>query len=151
MRRRDVFDMTSKRSEYSASLKALMAFRRASRRISQQEGRAIHAHGLTPSQFGVLEVLYSDGALTVKDLLQCVLSTSGNMTVVLRNLERDGLVLRMENPHDGRSYLFNLTEQGSALMERVMPEHEQNVEEIFSGLTAQQIEQLTNLLSKLKG
>ena len=43
---------------------------------------------LTPTQFGVLDVLYAKGPMKIAELLDSMLATSGNMTVVIRNMEK---------------------------------------------------------------
>ena len=129
---------------------ALVVFRRAERTIRSSEGTVIKTHGLTPMQFGVLDVLYTKGPLTIGALIEKMLSTSGNMTVVIRNMERDGYICRRMNPQDGRSYLIDLTDKGRKKLEEVLPEHAAHIHEIFSVLTEQEQRELIHILRKFK-
>jgi len=107
-------------------------------------------YGLTLPQFTVLEVLYNKGELTVQQIIDKVLSSSGNMTVVIRNLEKMGLVYRRDNPEDKRSYLIGVTSKGSSLMGVVFAEHMSNLSEAFSKLTKEEKEIVVTILKKLK-
>ncbi len=77
--------------------------------------------GLTPSQFGVLESLYHLGPLMPSQLAEKNLKSRNNLTLVIGNLERDGLVRREGCPHDRRAYSVHLTEAGRACVEEVLP------------------------------
>ncbi len=83
----------------------------------------IAAAGLTESQFGVLEALYHLGPMHQCDLAERILKTSGNMTVVIRNLERRGLVRRLRSTEDRRFILARLTDKGERLIRRIFPGH----------------------------
>lgn len=65
--------------------------------------RTIKQVGLTAAQFGVLEILYHKGNLRIGEILEGTLSTGGNMTVVIENLEKTGFVVRYPDPRmEGR-------------------------------------------------
>ena len=57
---------------------------------------------LTYSQFAVLEALYHLGPMTAGEVSQKVLKSGSNMTLVIDNLERDGLVRRERDAQDRR-------------------------------------------------
>ena len=107
-------------------------------------------NGITMAQFMALEVLYNKGEMSVQEIVAKVLSSSGNMTVVIRNLERDGLVLRRLNPSDGRSSLISLSSKGRDLMDKVFPLHMANLGDAFKVLSKDQKEKIIKLLKKLK-
>ncbi|MGL4453137.1 MAG: MarR family winged helix-turn-helix transcriptional regulator, partial [Sarcina sp.] len=98
------------------SLSAFIALKRANQYITKKEMVTIRETGLTMSQFAVLEILYSKGDLTVGEIINGVLSTSGNMTVVLKNLEKEDYIKKYKGPQDKRSYIVTLTEKGYNLM-----------------------------------
>lgn len=86
------------------------------------ENDVLSAHGLTATQFSALQSLAIHGELRVCQLVRSMLSTSGNMTVVLRNMERDGLIARRANPDDARSHFIRLTQRGQQVIDVVLPE-----------------------------
>lgn len=107
--------------------------------------------GLTPSQFGVLEVLYHKGNLRINELIEKTLSTGGNMTVVIDNLEKEDMIKRCQDPTDRRATLVCITEKGRALMDDLFPKHVEGLIEIFQVLSNEEKEMLLILLKKLSG
>lgn len=104
---------------------------------------------LTYSQFAVLEVLYHLGPLTPGEVSQKVLKSGSNMTTVIDNLERDGLVRRQRDAKDRRVIHIHLTEAGSSKLEAVLPGHVAALVEEFSVLSAKEQEMLGQLCKKL--
>ena len=104
---------------------------------------------LTYSQFAVLEALYHKGTLTQGELSQKVLKSVSNMTTVIDNLERDGLVRRERDAHDRRVIHVHLTEAGSSKLEAVFPGHVAALVEEFGVLSAREQETLGALCKRL--
>ena len=132
------------------ALHGLVIFRRASNAISRQEVQTIKKHNLTVAQFGVMEALYNKGNLRIQDLIDKLLSTSGNMTVVIRNMIRDGYIFKVADEKDKRSYLIGLTPLGRETIEKILPEHYNNIGKIFSVLSLKEQEDLAQILKKFK-
>lgn len=131
------------------SLGALIALRRASNTLSKKEALAIKSADLTIGQFAVLEILFSKGNLTINEIIDGILTTSGNVTVVIKNLKRDGFVTQMPNPKDKRSSLIAITDKGIDLLNKTLPEHFKNIEECFSNLEQEEKKLLIRLLRKI--
>lgn len=129
--------------------KLIIALSRALQTIHKKSEVLFRQKGLTMAQFAVLEALLHKGDLTIGALIDAVLSSSGNMTVVVRNLEQHGWVQRIENPADRRSFLISLTDTGRALIEEVFTEHMLLVEDSLSPLTTVERETVTTILRKL--
>lgn len=104
---------------------------------------------LTPSQFAVLEALYHLGPLTQGEVSVKVLKSGSNMTTVIDNLERDGLVVRKRDEKDRRVIFVHLTEAGSQKLEAVLPGHIAALVDEFSVLTESEQETLASLCKKL--
>lgn len=137
-------------NENQTALHSLVIFRRANNAIGRQEIETIKKHNLTVCQFGVLEALYNKGNLRIQDLIDKLLSTSGNMTVVIRNMIRDGYIFKVPDTKDRRAFLIGLTPLGRETIEKILPEHYENIGRIFSVLTAEEQEVLANILKKFK-
>lgn len=125
-------------------------FRKAQLTLDRQVASSFKDNGLTPMQFAVLDRLYSHGQQRIADLLEGLLATSGNMTLVLKNMEQKGWIVRQQCPHDKRAFLIDLTDQGRALIARVLPEHLASVRQAMSIFTDEELEQLASLLKKFK-
>lgn len=128
----------------------IIALSRALRTVHRKSETMLRFHELTMPQFAVLEALQHKGELTVGALIESVLSTSGNMTVVIRNLEQRGLVCRKANPADGRSFLVGLTEKGAALIVKVFEQHIALVGESLAPITPQERDTVIQILRKLQ-
>jgi DNA-binding MarR family transcriptional regulator len=85
-------------------------------------------------------------ALTPGALLKAAMITSGAMTNRIDRLEAKGLVQRSPGPEDRRSVRVQLTPRAHQLIEEFFAEHIANEARLFSGLTADEREQLTRLL-----
>ncbi|MGV3078949.1 MarR family winged helix-turn-helix transcriptional regulator [Streptococcus sp. 32226D021BW] len=137
-------------NENKNALHSLVVFRRAANTITKSELETIKKYGLTVCQFGVMEALYNKGNLRIQDLIDKLLSTSGNMTVVIKNMIRDGYVYKTSDTSDRRASLIALTDKGRQTIESILPEHYDHVGHIFSVLSPEEQEQLANILKKFK-
>ena len=108
-------------------------------------------HGLTPSQFGTLEALYHLGEMCQGEIGEKILRSSGNMTLVIVNLEKRGLITRQRDKNDRRQINVNLTNAGRAFVKKTFPTHVADILERFSLLSPQEQETLGRLLKKLGG
>lgn len=131
------------------ALISMVAFRQAERAISRDEGRVCREYGITPIQFGVMERLYSKGALRIGELMDELLSTPGNMTVVVKNMERDGFISRRQDETDKRSFFLVLTDKGKSLIDEMLPKHVALMEEMWSVLSIEEQKELSEILKKL--
>lgn len=143
-------DIEKALKENELALHSLVVLHRASTTVTRQETATIKKHNLTIAQFGVMEALYNKGNLCIQDLIDKLFSTSGNMTVVIRNMIRDGYIFRAPNEKDKRACLIGLTPFGRETIEKVLPEHYENIGQIFSVLSAKEQESLATILKKLK-
>lgn len=122
---------------------------RAAGTFGRLTGADIEGYGLTAPQFSVLEALGHLGPMTIGDLGRKTLSTGGNMTVVVGNLEREGLVSRTHDPKDRRVIMVELTAKGTRLFSEIFPKHAAFVGKIASVLTEEEQAELSRLLKKL--
>jgi MarR family transcriptional regulator, 2-MHQ and catechol-resistance regulon repressor len=122
---------------------------RAAESVSNRVNHHLKDYNLTISQFGVLEAIYYLGPMQQNLLARKILKSDGNMTLVLDNLARRGLVRRERDTADRRCVLVYLTEDGRQLVERIFPTHAQKVVETVRVLTAAEQQQLSDLCRKL--
>jgi MarR family 2-MHQ and catechol resistance regulon transcriptional repressor len=104
---------------------------------------------LTFSQFAVLEALYHLGPMTAGQVSHKILKSGSNLTTVIDNLERAGLVRRERDAKDRRVIHIHLTEAGTSKLEAVFPGHVAALVEEFSVLSAKEQETLGELCKKL--
>lgn len=139
-----------KLNENKLDLKTTIVLNKAIRTLRPYEMFAAKSHGLTPTQFSALETLYSKGTLRIQDLIDKMLATSGNMTVVIKNMERDGWISRSYDPKDRRSFLVSLTEAGKEKIEETLPDHIDHIVQAMQVLDEQDKHDLIRILKKFK-
>jgi MarR family 2-MHQ and catechol resistance regulon transcriptional repressor len=122
---------------------------RAAESITARTHRHLSSMGLSISQFAVLEALYHLGPLSQKEIGQKILRSSGNITMVIDNLEKRGLVRRARDRSDRRIYIIHLTDEGNNLINKIFPPHATVISDEMSVLTAAEQETLGNLCKKL--
>jgi len=109
----------------------------------------IRSFGLTPAQFGVVECLGHLGPMLIGELTKKHLVSGGNMTVVVDNLEKEGLVERTVSKKDRRAYTVQLTGKGKRLFDKVFLQHANYVVKLASVLGEEEQVELGRLLKKL--
>jgi len=122
---------------------------RAADSVSSQVNDHLRDHGLTVSQFGVLEALHHLGVLNQSDLARKLLKSTGNLTTVVDNLVKQGLAERRRCTEDRRVVYIHLTGAGRSLVESILPGHVAGVVEVFSVLSAEEQRQLGEMLRRL--
>jgi DNA-binding MarR family transcriptional regulator len=137
--------------ENDINLKLVIALSRTHLSFGRGLQIFLNEYGLTPAQFGVLEALYHLGEMRICELIDKTLSTSGNMTVVIRNLEKEGLIERKTNPDDKRAFNIALTAKGDAKIKVAFEAHLVLINQFFSNLDGEEKLALQKLLKKANG
>lgn len=106
--------------------------------------------GLTVTQFDVLATLGNQPPMTCKELGAKTLILKGTMTGVLERMESKGLIKRVPNEDDGRSYKITLSPAGQKLFASAFPEHLKYLEKAFDKLSKKEIEKAVNALKTIK-
>lgn len=90
--------------------------------VERYYGAVCDRFGLSLSGHSVLTTLrrHAPRELTLTEINRDALVTSGGMTFVAHQLEKQGLVGRRPNPDDRRSSLLHLTSKGRRVADRVI-------------------------------
>lgn len=132
------------------ALDAYIKLVRASESVVGRLGQNLRAEDdLTLSQFGVLEALMHLGPMCQRELGVKILKSSGNVTMVVDNLEKRGLVARRRSVEDRRVTEVDLTAKGRALIKGIFPRHAAEITAEMGRLTAAEQKQLGALCRKL--
>lgn len=110
------------------------------------------SYGLDRGEFDVIATLRRSGPpyrLTPTELYTSLMMSSGGLTHRLDRLERAGLIRREKSPHDGRSLLVVLTEDGVARAEAAFRTDMANEARHLQALQPDEREALAGLLRKL--
>ena len=144
-----------KKSTYKGSretvraLSAYVKLMRAAESLTARTHRTLAEVDLSISQFGALEALYHLGPMTQVEIGKKILKSSGNMTLVIDNLEKRELVRRERSKEDRRYFTVYLTEAGKKLISEFFPAHAGRITAEMSVLTPSEQEQLGRLCRKL--
>ena len=135
--------------EETLALNTFIKLTRAAESVSARLSQRGSTGDLTSSQFGILEALYHLGPMCQSDLGTKLLKSSGNITLVVDNLEKHGLVRRVRSLEDRRFIQVSLTEPGKELIAQIFPLQLAAIVEEMSALDPQEQEALGSLCRKL--
>lgn len=109
-------------------------------------------YDLTQGRFSTMMYLYKHPARKAKpiEIADYLGVTRGNMTGLLDNLERDGMVCREDDPDDRRINYVCLTDQGQKHLKKMLPVHFQRIRKLVEPLSKQERETFLSCLEKLR-
>lgn len=136
--------------EKNSDIHLQIILQKAVKSINNKIGKNFRDKGITVSQFSVLDVLYTKGEMRVCELIEKALSTSGNITVVIKNMEQKGWLYKKTCPTDKRAFLVGLTDEGKKLFETLLPEHRNEIKNTYSILSSEEKQELIRILRKFK-
>lgn len=129
-------------------LKIFIGMSRALNKINRATNKVYSKYGLTSGQFAVLEALYHKGDLSVGEVQEKILTTSGTIPVIIKNLEKEGFLEKTNDEKDKRRYILHITEKGRELMDIVFPENEAIIISMISRWSREEQEQILKYMKK---
>ena len=139
-------------SDHHQSLKLWLRMLSCTVRIENEiRSRLRTSFGITLPRFDLMAQLerHPDG-LRMGELSRRMMVTGGNITGITDQLEREGLVARVPDPHDKRAFAVKLTVAGQEAFAAMARVHESWVEELLGHVAPGDKEQLIELLSGMK-
>ncbi|HZM33538.1 MAG TPA: MarR family transcriptional regulator [Burkholderiales bacterium] len=88
--------------------------------------------------------------LKMNELSRLLMVTGGNVTAIVDQLEKEGLVERLDEPADRRAFRIRLTKTGEKSFAEMARAHEEWVVELLAGLSRREQDELLRLLAKVK-
>jgi DNA-binding MarR family transcriptional regulator len=76
--------------------------------------------------------------------------TGGNVTAIVDQLAKEGLVERLDEPADRRAFRIRLTKSGERAFAEMARAHEEWVVELLAGLSRRDQDELLRLLARVK-
>lgn len=106
---------------------------------------------LTPPQFQVLciAIRFRDEPPTQRQLARDLYVSFANVTVLLKRLERKGLIERDGNPADRRAKFVRVSALGKKLLNRIWRVHQEQMDLVMKGLTVAERKEMARLLNKM--
>jgi len=131
------------------SLKLFVVLTRTLEAIRRRVVEDIKCLGLNPTEFAVLEFIYSKGDQPIQKIGEKVLIASSSITYVVDKLEKKNLLKRKPCPNDRRITYASITTAGNDLMNEVFPKHKLAIQEICAGLDTNEKKFMIQQLKKL--
>ncbi|HEX2202921.1 MAG TPA: MarR family transcriptional regulator [Longimicrobium sp.] len=131
------------------ALRLWIALARAHNAVQAHAADDVARHGLTVTEFAVLEALFHKGPMLLGEVQRRILVSSGGITWLVDRLEKRGLVERRPCPGDRRARLAALTPDGEALIRGIFPEHAARIKAALSGLGKKEKREAIRLLRAL--
>ncbi|MBP1887131.1 MarR family winged helix-turn-helix transcriptional regulator [Sinorhizobium mexicanum] len=119
--------------------------------IAREQETVFAKYELTSASFDVLATLRRSGSpfqLSPGELLAATMVTSGTMTNRIDQLEKAGLVKRLDNPEDRRGVIIALTPEGRQRIDAAVTAHVANQQRLVAGLESEERNALNALLRK---
>ena len=88
--------------------------------------------------------------LKMNELSRLLMVTGGNVTAIVDQLEKEGLVERLDEPADRRAFRIRLTRGGEKSFAEMARAHEEWVVELLAGMSRRDQDELLKLLAKVK-
>jgi len=111
--------------------------------------RIVADFGITPSEFGVMLLIYENSGLSQSDLGKAIRADRSTVVALIDRFEERKLVNRTPSPFDRRSHALRLTEDGQKMMEDLIPRVHEHERAISAKLTRQEQAQLIELLGRI--
>ena len=141
-------DNLSRGTEYLETLLGYNASR-ASHTLVSHFIRGVGSFDLRTVDFSVLSVIGHRPGVTSRQLCQQLNVLPPNMVVLLRQLDKRGLIERQPHPTDGRAVGLRLSASGKSLMKKAEQAASVSDSEGASHLTAAERKTLARLLQKI--
>jgi MarR family 2-MHQ and catechol resistance regulon transcriptional repressor len=131
------------------ALDAYLKLQRAAAAVRARLEPELKEAELSEVQWSVLDALYHLGSMTQGALLGKLTTSGGNLTKVIDNLEKRGIVERSRGKQDKRQIVVSLTTGGRVLVRGLLPGQVNAVTKQLSVLTAAEQDELARLCRKL--
>src|SRR5699024_1085828 len=150
MKRMVIMDNQDKNKlEEELSLKLFIVLTRSLESIKRHVEEDIRCLGLNPTEFAVLELIYSKGDQSIQKIGEKILIASSSITYVVDKLEQKKLLKRKPCPKDRRITYASITTAGKDFMEDVFPKHKNAIKEVCAGLDMNEKKVMIQQLKKL--
>jgi DNA-binding MarR family transcriptional regulator len=144
-------EITSKAKRSISGLESHLGYwlRRVSNTVSGKFARSLQARQTSVAEWVLLRHLYDREQATPGELAEASTMTRGAISKIIDKLQAKGWIRSKVNPEDNRGQLLSLTPVGRRNLPELAEIADQNDEQFFSCLDADERAALKTLLSKL--
>jgi DNA-binding MarR family transcriptional regulator len=124
---------------------------RAAIRITEAFQRELRKEDLTVGMWRVLAVLWHDGAMRLGGLAEATSMEVSTLSRLITSMQTRMLVSRTRSTEDARAVEVDLTSEGRAVAERIVPMALEYESTAIAGMSAEDRDALRRLLTELYG
>ncbi|MFT7595307.1 MAG: DNA-binding MarR family transcriptional regulator [Paracoccaceae bacterium] len=106
-------------------------------------------YNLSLNEWRVLGLTYALQPVPLQEIRNILLKDKGQLSRVVRELVSRGLISNEQSPHDARSQMLSLTEQGTSLHDEVIAFTAERNEKVVSDLSREECEIFMQILQKV--
>jgi DNA-binding MarR family transcriptional regulator len=132
-----------------AAVRAYLLFHYASVVVNRAVDLHLSNWGLSLPRYSVLRNLLARRELPLVELSRLLMCNASNINSVVGRLERDGLVKRRSNPHDGRSTTISLTPKGKKTARAAILPHREFLAQLMNSLDEPDLQQFSRSVEEL--
>lgn len=119
--------------------------------VEVQVAGVARRHGLSHAALNALAVIEGNGApISAGEVGALMHITSGTMTSVLDTVERKGYIRRLADADDRRKVLVDVTPEGQAVLDRMLPEVQQLCAAIMGAVGDRQLQAIVDALAMVR-
>ena len=116
----------------------------------QAERNVFRPHGISLSQYNVLETLQAhNGKTELENIAKHMVATPANLSNILKRLEDDQHIKRKISTDDRREILVEITSDGKKLYEKVRKLYVEKITQRFQKFSSKTLQTLNKELHKL--
>lgn len=105
---------------------------------------------LSGGKLRVMIILHQQkNSISPSSLAQKTGVTKATISIMLKRMQRDGLVELISSSEDGRAKKIRLSPKGRAMMDKILPDHYLRVSRLMGKLNSEEQQQLIYLLQKI--
>lgn len=130
-------------------MKILVGLHRNVNALDKKTSKIAAEFNLTFSQFMVLEALYSKGDMSVGEVREIILSTTGTIPLIVKNLVKMEYIERLSDGKDRRICILHLTKKGYDVISKIVPKNEAMITKSMEVLDQEEKEKLIYFLRKI--
>jgi MarR family 2-MHQ and catechol resistance regulon transcriptional repressor len=133
----------------ASSLKLFIVLSKAYKTVMEQAIKDMKQYGLSPSEFMVLELLFTKGRIPLQQIGEKILITSGSITYNIDKLEKKEFIKRVPCKEDRRVIYAEITEAGNEFFSRIFPQHAATIHSLLKGVSPDEKQTAIGLIKKL--
>ena len=106
-------------------------------------------HNITVEQWVVLTCLFDQDGRTPTEICEATFKDKPGITRILKNMERNKLVICMDNPEDGRSKRVFLTKKIKSVEKQLLAIASETEKQCIKGILGSELVQCRTVLNKI--